>query len=380
MGIFGSSDQADIVANAKGESVTEGRLFEKSGRIIKRLETKPIIDYLLENEQPHFILKGSSKGLETRSGDDVQSVAPGAAYNAFFVVSDQRIGVLAGNRDGDRTVFFDYEDVQAVDFEEQRMKFRVRFRVSDSVCTFHSGKKYGRSEVGAAVEYVQSRIPEPEADADSLFDSEENQESSDDQNVVTQKSSSDRDAETEGAYIAEQAGPTVTLERVRTIQQFLRAGESVFHILRLPMLHHGREAETKSMSTKVSKTGTAAFTEDRIVIRIPHWNADDQFSIRYENVEAVAYNLEGFTGHRIFEVTTPGETYKLSVHQKISDGQVRHIVDWLDQRAAEDGRSDTGGESKSAPERLSELEALLEAGHVTQSEYQDKKEEIIEEL
>jgi hypothetical protein len=184
-------------------------------------------------------------------------------------------------------------------------------------------------------------------------------------------------------YIADEAGPTVTPERIATIEEFLNEDEDVIHMLRVPTIKHGEadESENSSMSTQFTKTGTAAFTDDRIVVKIPHRLSDDQFIIHYHRIQSVAYNIEGMLGNRQFTVTTAAEKYRIGVHVKIDDEEVREIVDWVDKRVmreSEDGSSN--GESTTAKERLDELESLQEDGLISADEYEEKREEIIEDL
>lgn len=182
------------------------------------------------------------------------------------------------------------------------------------------------------------------------------------------------------SYISEDSGPTVTEDRIATIIEMLKEDDKVMHILRIPTLSHGNSNSdnNKSHST-VGKSGTAAFTQERVVIKIPHIMANDQFTVRYTNILSVAYNLEGILGHRQFTITTAQEKYRMGVHFGIDDDEVREIVDWVDMMAAK-GNEDTSKAQGSATERLEELTRLKEQGLVTDDEFEKKRAEIVESL
>lgn len=372
MGLFSSDDEKEIVVQARGNSITDERLFEKSGRILKRLKNKPIVEYLREEEQPHYLFQGPKTGLETKSTADVDGISPDGSHHAFLVVTDQRVAVLIGKLEGDDTVSLAFEEIRSVNININATKFKIRLGVKPGMCIFHSGKKMGKDEAQEAVEYIRSQIPEDSSEIKPPDELEISQDS--DGECVS-------DVSADNPSVSDDAGSTVTQDRVDTISDFLQNSEKVVHLLRVPMVHHGPDAENKSMSTKFTETGTAAFTNERVVIKIPHQMADDQFTIRYQNIQNVAYNLEGISGQRNFEITTPGEKHRIGVHYRIDDDEVREIVNWLDEKAAKASTDTvTTNEEKSVKGRLSELQELKEEGFITNGEFEEKKSEIMEEL
>lgn len=183
-------------------------------------------------------------------------------------------------------------------------------------------------------------------------------------------------------YLAEGAGETATVERVESIEEFLDDTEEVFHVLRVPSMKHGDPEESENSSTSTGgEVGTAAFTDERIVVKIPHRLSDDQFIIRYRNVQTVAFDTEGLFGKRQFTVTTAAEKYRLGVHYSIDDQQVRTIVDWVDEKATRASATDEDTAPARTPrERLTELESLYEDGLLSDDEYETKREEIVDDL
>jgi len=254
MGLFGSDDK-EIVTAARGDSITESRLFEKSARIVQRLNSKPIVEYLCEDEQPHYLFSGPMTGLTINTPDGEYSVSPDGQHHAFTVVTDRRLLCLAGHADGDRSVSVEYNQIKNVRLQASATKFKLWFGTDAGKCVFHSNKKMGEDEATEATEYIRSRIPEESSSVIEPTDLRATIEN------LKELEITERAAPKESKYIAEDSGSTVTPERIGTINEMLNDGEEVVHILRVPLMRHGPEAETKSMSTKHTKTGTAALHE-----------------------------------------------------------------------------------------------------------------------
>jgi hypothetical protein len=371
MGFF-NSDEKEIVSEANGDSITESRLFEKSARVIQRLKSSPIIEHLTEDEQPHYLFSGPTTGLIIKTPGGEQALGPENPYHAFLLVTDQRVLFLAGQSNGDISVSFPFDQIKRVHLMTTPTKRKLRFETEAGMCAFHSSKKMAGEEATEATEYIRDRIPEDSSAVSRPTELDAKLETYNQEPNQTHKDT----------YIADSAGSTVTADRISTIAEMLNEGEEVVHMLRVPGVSHGPETDEKSISTKHTKTGTAAFTDERVVIKIPHQLADDQFVIRYHNIENVAYNLEGmiFPG-RGFEITTAGEKYRLSIHYKIDDDEVREIVDWLDNRATEAKIDSDNSEPPESPrERLKKLESIWNEGLISKEEYEEKREQILEEL
>jgi len=164
-----------LVKEAIDDTVTEERLSEKSGRLVKRLEDQPIIDYLQEDEQPHFMFNGPSTGFEL-DGEYSGQISPGDPHNAWLVVTDRRLLGLVGQDDGDEVMPIDYEDVDDVELEQSFGKFTLTINAAGTSYTFYATDD-NSADTDAALNYIRSNAgletkedlqPEAEDDSDGI--------------------------------------------------------------------------------------------------------------------------------------------------------------------------------------------------------------------
>jgi len=148
-------DAHRLAQNANDKSVTKERLAKKSARVISRLSEKPIIDYLHEEEQPHYIFVGPSTGF-VLSTDGNESISPESNYNAFLVVTDQRILGLIGQEDGDEVLSHEYAEISDIEIEQHLAKYKVKIETGNVGYTFHANKN-NDLDINAAADYMREQ-------------------------------------------------------------------------------------------------------------------------------------------------------------------------------------------------------------------------------
>lgn len=191
-------------------------------------------------------------------------------------------------------------------------------------------------------------------------------------------SSSDPDPSLE-RYVAENAGDTVKLAYIENLVDFLDEDEQVHHVIRGPSAGVGNtasDAETKSTGTKGMVT--TGFTGRRVVIRVPHFMTDDRYVINYSNAEGIEMNTEGLLGSRSVTIHTGGKSYWIGVMGTMDGEDIHETVDFANERIADSSSQET--ETKGPKQRLEELESMYEEGLVSESEYEEKRTEILDSL
>ena len=181
----------------------------------------------------------------------------------------------------------------------------------------------------------------------------------------------------EGTQIAENAGPTAKPKFVSKIEGLLNDGEEVYHIIRGPHAGTGDtqfSADNKSTGTKGFVT--TAFTDTRVLVRVPHFFADDRYSIQYEKIQGVELNSE-LVGNRSFTVHTSGKSYWIGVMGSMSSDDLHEIQHFVD-RVISQNINQT---PSSLPQvRLEQLTKLRDNGYLSEDEYESKRSEIISEI
>lgn len=172
MGLFGNDDSdpdeevAELVSAAKGDTVTSDRLTErKAGMMFYNLKKAPIIDFLDDGEQPHFVLRDKLDGLTIEDGTERTTVEMGEMQCAFAVVTDRRVLFLVGT--GDDAVHrtsVPYEDAESVDlYEEDELVVRGPERTWELTIT----SELDDAEVDRAMAFLEREI-EGETSSDAL--------------------------------------------------------------------------------------------------------------------------------------------------------------------------------------------------------------------
>jgi tetratricopeptide (TPR) repeat protein len=75
------------------------------------LREDPLVSYLTDSEQPQYVLRNKSAGVEIDRGDDTERLAPAGDYQALAVVTDVRVLFVVGTADGDHSRAFDLASV-----------------------------------------------------------------------------------------------------------------------------------------------------------------------------------------------------------------------------------------------------------------------------
>lgn len=131
-------------------------------------------------------------------------------------------------------------------------------------------------------------------------------------------------------------GEYVTADRVAKIADRLRDGERVQYLTRGTTIDTQRGGNNSSLfgDDRSRKTGTrgwvrAAFTDDRVVVKIPQLLGTDDRSIPYSSITAIDLDT-GLVKKRI-TIQTPAATYHIEVDEP-GKSEVRDAVDFARQQ------------------------------------------------
>lgn len=182
-------------------------------------------------------------------------------------------------------------------------------------------------------------------------------------------------------HIASNAGPTVTPKFVTIVEDMLNDGEQVYHVIRGPNAGVGdssRNAETTSTGTKGFVT--TAFTNQRIIIKVPHFFADDRYTVWYENIHGVELNSESALSVRSFSIHTAGKDYWVGIMGTMDNEDLHEIRKFVDMGIHNMNHTTTGQNTSSTQEKLEELNRLQENGLISKNEFESKRTEILNDF
>lgn len=144
-----------LVANARTDTVTESLLAggdEYTGEFF--LHGDPPITHLKPNEQPHAALFNDLKGVGV--GSKRNTVTPDGSASSVFLITDERILLLVGHRDGDWARTVPLEDVTGGEYHTGLMKHRVVVFTTETPYHLWTDASYQERDLEAIVELLES--------------------------------------------------------------------------------------------------------------------------------------------------------------------------------------------------------------------------------
>lgn len=181
-------------------------------------------------------------------------------------------------------------------------------------------------------------------------------------------------------------GEYVTAKRVGKIEDVLDDGERVLYLTRGSTVDVEGSSAGSSLfgDDRSRKSGTrgwvrAAFTDDRVVIKVPQVLGSDERVVPYHNI--VSADLDTGLVNKRVSLHTAGPTYHIEVHDPGKD-ECRDIITFVREQAeaAQGGGATADVETESPAERLREIESLHDDGLLSEEEYEEKREQLIGEL
>lgn len=190
------------------------------------------------------------------------------------------------------------------------------------------------------------------------------------------------DTPSEEEIACEPQGEYVTPKRVAKIQSVLDDGEPVHYLTRGSTIDVQKGGDSTSLwgNDRSRKSGTkgwvrAAFTDSRVVIKIPQILGSDERIIPYESILSVDLDT-GLVKKRI-TLQTAGSVYHIEADNPGKD-EVREATKFVRERM---GKQDS--EEEFTPDPVDQLERLRDLhaeGVLTDDEFESKKSELLDKI
>lgn len=158
-----------LLSAAKSRTVTKKRLTKTKGVVFPYLSGDPVISYLYEGEQPHFIFTSglNSDPVEVRSQDGGVEVVDPGAYKTFGVITDERILLIIGQEDGDEFVGLPFDAIKYATYQRESLAEHV-LEVGTGRLRYLVNVAENANEVESAFEYLSTRDVDREAPSTSM--------------------------------------------------------------------------------------------------------------------------------------------------------------------------------------------------------------------
>lgn len=382
MGLFGSNDSEgpaqELSSKARGETVTPDRLTATSGSRLgnDHLDDKPLIELLHDEEQPHYYFYNASKGI-SRDGDTIGG-SMSSGYRTICLITNQRIlFITKGNVGG----ALEYGSIQDVEANSGLSKNRLSIFTNSYEYKLYIAGKTDFDEIEEAAEYILEKTAEaPAASNEAEITAIENFRR------PWQSSTPDRSANE--AIASEPVGTYVTEDRFNKISDILDPDEIIHYITRGTTVDVEGSSAGSSLfgDDRSRKTGTrgyvrAVITNQRVAIKVPQVLGNDERSIPYDSITSADLDT-GLVNKRI-TLQTPGQTYHIEA-QEPGKQEVREAVRFIRQKRTEANQPDvvtTNDSSEPDPlDQLEKLRELHEKGAISDSEFEDKKSNLLDKI
>jgi hypothetical protein len=181
-------------------------------------------------------------------------------------------------------------------------------------------------------------------------------------------------------------GDYVTEKRIAKVEGILDNDENVHYITRGSTVDvEGSQAGGSLFGDDRSrKSGTkgyvrAAYTQKRVVIKIPQWLGTDERTVPYHNITSVDLDT-GLVNKRV-TLQTPGQTYHIEAQEPGKD-ECREVIKFVRDKIRDSQTSSDKTEKKEDDplDQLDKLKDLHEKGAISEEEFEEKKEDLLDKI
>lgn len=169
-------------------------------------------------------------------------------------------------------------------------------------------------------------------------------------------------------------GESVTVERKKWISDHLDADEEPQFILKGKSVEIQRGDETDSKSGK--RTVTAVTDERVLILVMQRISGNDTRSLEYGSVDGV--NLDKGIVTKKMRIQLSGKTYR--VHVLDDDDEIDAAMKYIRAKKKQATQSKSQSETTDPTEQLKNVKELHDQGVLTDEEFEEKKQELLEKI
>lgn len=370
---------AQLVAGADHESVTEQRLSEtKPGLTTRYLHSKPLVEHLEPDEQPHFIFAARNKTVTLDGPGAPPTPERNGTGMTMHMLTDERWLTVAANSNGDRTLSVPLADINGVTVSTSSFGgHEVSFTTDAFGLVAPIGNMYDSEEIDAVHSWLVTHTP---ADGTGLKRSwGAGEESADDIEEF------DDLADPSKHMDADPQGEWVTPERIKKMGDTLDSDENVHYMFKGGTLDvegatSGESIWGNDRDRKSSLKGIyTAVTDKRVVINIPQFLGDDERHIPYSSITSCDLDT-GLVAKRV-SLQTKGPTYHIQA-QGVGKEELRTALRFIRDKAEEADKVvvESGGSEPDPTEQLKNIKELHDAGVLSDEEFEEKKQTLLDKI
>lgn len=375
-------DPSVLVNRAFHSSVTKKRLTEtKPGLTTRYLHDQPLIDYLEANEQPHFILAARNNSVSLTGGGAPSKPERSGTGMAMHMITGHRWLTVVANQNGDQQMSIPLSDIRDISIKTGGNRSH---KITLSTDSYHVevpiGNMYDDEDIEAAQQWLRDNT-----NSDNNQSTAGAEPSKDDSEEAVSANQFNELANPSNHLDADPQGSWVTAERVKKMGDTLDSDENVHYMFKGGTLDvegasSGESIWGNDRDRKSSLKGIfTAVTDKRVVINIPQFLGDDERHIPYSSI--VSCDLDTGLMARRVSLQTKGPTYHIQAQGPDKD-ELRTALRFIRDKAEEANTLSVEGvgSGPDPTEQLKNIKELHEQGVLTDEEFEEKKQSLLDKI
>jgi hypothetical protein len=367
---------AEELAEAAKGNVKKKHLTKDSGMVFTYLYDEPLLEHLRSNEQPEFIFSSPNKGyrITNPNGDEYTPHHIGSEGKRYLLVTDQRILYVAGCKDGDESIEHSYDEI--VDIKRVEGD-NLQFRTTD-------GRSYKFAQAGSmnttveeAVDYVSERTrgtePETTTDDDAGESKSDSMSANEEMVKNTAESASQETfsglSNIDTADIKNDDIPQLILK----IDDNIKSDETVHYAYSINAAERGEDT-----MGGLTTGGCLLATDRRLTAYIEETIGSSNLSVDYDKIDTV--EIEHGMLITKLSVQSTSKTYSFPGFNSIDKSEIHDFADFIRDQASESKKDDTSESNIDPTEQLKNLKELHDQGVLTDEEFKEKRQSLLDEI
>lgn len=371
---------ADKLAEEATGNVKEKHLTKDSGMLSTYLYDGPLIEHLNDGEQPEYVFSHQTKGyrITEENGDERTPHHNSSEGKRYLLVTDQRVLCVAGCKDGDETIEHGYD--QIVDIEASGgVNKNIQFR-SVNGRMYKFAPQSSNDIVNATIDYVSERATGTEQEPTGKKEANEPESDSTDVEETTEQTTSKSELQekvdelsnidmTDLRDIKNDSIPSNLIE----LDDNIRPDETFHYAYGINSAKRG-EDHMGGLTTG----GCLLATDRRLTAYINETIGSSNLSIGYDKIDTV--EIEHGAVNNKLSVQSTSKTYTFPGFNNIDKSEIHDFADFIRDQASEP-KSDDASESNVDPtEQLKNIKELHDQGVLTDEEFEEKKQSLLDKL
>lgn len=368
---------ADELAEEATGNIKKKHLTKDSGMVRTYLYDGPLIEHLNKGEQPEYVVSHDGKGyrITEQNGDERTPHHKSSEGKRYLLVTDQRVLFVAGCEDGDETIEHDYDEITDI---ERSGGSNIQFRTVNGKTYKFAQNGSTKQTINAAIDYVSERATGTEPEATEKKGANESDSTAAEKTTEQTAPKSELQETVDGLS-------NIDIDDIRNIKndnipknivkldEYIKPDETFHYAYGINSAHRGDDQMGGYLTG-----GCLLATDNRLTAYVNETIGSSNLSIGYDKIDTV--EIEHGAMVTKLSVQSTSKTYTFPGFNNIDTSEIHAFADFIRDQASEP-ETDKVPESNVDPtEQLKNIKELHDQGVLTDEEFEEKKQSLLDKL